>query len=420
MDTRLGVYVHFPYCKAVCPYCNFNSHVVAEIPHARYADAILAEGRTRVREHALPRTGVESVYFGGGTPGLWRSSEIARVLRGLDDALHVPSTAEITAEVNPGSVDVEALPALRDAGVNRLSIGVQSLHDRHLYRLGRLHSATDALHALSRALEVGFRSVSIDFMFALPGQAVAEWQEDLARVAGLGAHHVSLYNLTVEEGTPLFDWVRRGQVKLPDEESEASMFESAAQVLGEHGYEHYEVSNFARVGHRAVHNSLYWLGGEWLGLGAGAHGFLRSRGADEGTRAGPAEAVGLRWADVDEPEDYMRAALAGARPEASHEWRSALDLVREELMTGIRWLDGLDVDAFHVRHGVDLLAAYPEVIAGLARDGLAALSLGAPRRLVLSPQGLMLLNRVAARFFEAEPSTRLPNMRLPNTRLPII
>lgn len=407
----LGVYVHFPYCRAVCPYCNFNSHVVAEIPHTAYADAILAELRTRVLEHALPPTGVRSVYFGGGTPGLWHPAQIARVLAGVDDSLGLPADAEVTAEVNPGSVDIAALPELRAAGVNRLSIGVQSLHDKHLHRLGRLHTASDALGALRRALEVGFRSVSIDFMFALPGQPLAEWQGDLERVAGLGAQHLSLYSLTVEEGTPLFDWVRRGQVKLPDEESEALMFEAAADVLSARGYVHYEVSNFARPGHEAVHNALYWLGGEWLGLGAGAHGFLRTRAVSElgaRDREAPSDAVGLRWADVDEPADYMRGALAGERPEAFHEWRTPLELVREEWMTGVRWLGGVDLDAFGARHGFDALTAYGEVLAGLARDGLAHVEAGPPRRLVLSAQGLLLLNRVAARFFEAEPVVAIP------------
>ena len=405
-----GIYIHFPYCRSLCPYCNFNSHVVASIPHERYASAILAELELRVGQAGLLGREVDSVYFGGGTPGLWRPAEVGRVLDGLARRFALRAGAEVTAEVNPGSLDETALPGLRTAGVNRLSIGVQSLRDRHLHRLGRLHSAADAIATLNAARALGFASLSIDFMFGLPGQTLQEWREDLARIVDLEAPHISAYSLTVESETPLASWVARKQVELPGEDVETDQLLLAREVLCAAGYDHYEVSNYAWPGHRAVHNSLYWLGGEWLGLGAGAHGFLRESGLSgpSGPSVPSAQSVppvgvgvaGYRWADVDDPEEYQRRALAGQAPEAWREVRSASEIAQEELFSGIRWLEGLDLAAFAARTGVDLRTAYAEVVAGLARDGMAEVVGGVLR---LSERGLLYLNTVALRFFSADP-----------------
>lgn len=392
----LGVYVHFPYCRALCPYCNFNSYAAPEIPHAAYADAVIAEVRARAAAHALEGRPLVSVYFGGGTPGLWEPTALRRVLDAIGTTFTLdPRAAEITVEVNPGSVDAAALPRLRDAGANRLSIGVQSLRDDALRRLGRLHSSTEALAALERGRAAGFEEVSLDFMFGLPQQNVAAWRDDLETIVSLSVPHLSAYQLTVEDGTPLSDWVRRGQVVMPGNDDEAAFFDETRAALSAAGYEHYEVSNFARPGHRAVHNSIYWLGGEWLGVGAGAHGFLRTPSAFAGA---PPGAAGVRWADEDDPPRYMARALAGELPEASREWPDPSTLALEELMTGLRWLDGLDLGAFTTRTGVDLRERFSRVIAGLATDDLAHV---AGEHLRLTEAGLLLLNTVVRRFFEA-------------------
>jgi oxygen-independent coproporphyrinogen-3 oxidase len=392
----LGVYVHFPYCRALCPYCNFNSYAAPEIPHAAYADAVIAEVRARAAAHALEGRPLVSVYFGGGTPGLWEPTALRRVLDAIGTTFTLdPRAAEITVEVNPGSVDAAALPRLRDAGANRLSIGVQSLRDDALRRLGRLHSSTEALATLERGRAAGFEEVSLDFMFGLPQQDITEWRHDLETIVSLSVPHLSTYQLTVEDGTPLSDWVRRGQVVMPSNEDEAAFFDVTRAVLRAAGYEHYEVSNFARPRHRAVHNSIYWLGGEWLGVGAGAHGFLRTSSDFAGA---PPGAAGVRWADEDDPPRYMARSLAGELPEAWREWPDPSTLVLEELMTGLRWLDGLDLGAFTTRTGVDLRVRFSRVIAGLATDGLAYV---AGERLRLTEAGLLLLNTVVRRFFEA-------------------
>jgi oxygen-independent coproporphyrinogen-3 oxidase len=226
--------------------------------------------------------------------------------------------------------------------------------------------------------------VSAEFIYAVPDQSLEEWCEDLGAIAGLGVPHLSLYNLTVEPETPLAGWVRRGQVVLPPDEVQAEMMLEARRRLGAVGFDHYEVSSFARPGHRAVHNSLYWKGGEYLGLGAGAHGFVR------------VGAGGVRWADVDPPEEYMGRLAAGELPEAFREERSPSELALELVMTGLRWLDGLEFDELVCRGGWDLRQSHPEVLEGLCQEGLAEVSHLGMR---LTEQGLLLLNNVILRFF---------------------
>lgn len=378
----LGIYIHFPYCRSICPYCNFNVHVRRQIPHEEYADAVLAELRARMPD--VSGRSLASVYFGGGTPGLWEPATMRRILRVVDQLLGLPVDAEITAEVNPDFLGRDRLRDLRSAGVNRVSIGVQSLRDAHLRALGRLHSAAEALQAVDDALEAGFRSVSADFICALPSQTLAEWEEDLERLTSLGCHHLSIYGLTVEPETPLAAWVREGRIVVPGEDEQADELVAARARLRAAGYEHYEVSNFARPGHRAVHNSLYWHGEEYLGLGAGAHGFLRQ---------GPG---GFRWADVDDPDAYMRRSAGGELPEAWRELRSTAGLAEEALMTGLRWLDGIDFAEFAMRTGSDLRRTHAGALRRLADLGLALVGTD---RLHLTERGILLLNAVTLEFF---------------------
>lgn len=381
IPVSLGIYIHFPYCRALCPYCDFNVHIVRAIPHREYGQAVLDELALRAPDVARRR--LVSVYFGGGTPGLWHPEEVARVLEGIDRAFGLPADAEITLEVNPDARDARAIPALRAAGVNRLSIGAQSLRDAHLERLGRRHGSADAVRALEIARGCAFRSVSLDFLFALPSQTLAEWREDLDRIAALGADHLSVYNLTVEPETPLAGWVAKGRVALPPEDDQAELLLAARARLTRAGYEHYEVSSYARPGHRSVHNSLYWRGGEYLGLGAGAHGFVRTDGG------------GIRWADVDDPAEFMRRVAAGELPEAWRESRSPRDLALEALLAGLRWLDGLDLGELAARTGWDPRETHPDLLERLAAEGLAKVGRSVLR---LTERGILLLDQIVLRF----------------------
>lgn len=374
----LGVYVHFPYCRSLCPYCDFNSHVAKRIPHEEYATAVLTEMAARSAEVA-GRTAA-TVYFGGGTPGLWEPRALGRVIETIDRTLGIDAGAEVSAEVNPGSIDDASLLGLRSAGVNRLSIGVQALSGDELRFLGRGHSVADALRTVERARRKTFHSVSIDLIFGLPEQTIAGWTADLRRAASLGPDHISAYELTVEDGTPLAGWVASGRVHLAAEDVRTDLLLATQDTLADAGYEAYEVSNYARPGHRSQHNLLYWTGGEYLGLGAGAHGFHYQ-----------GEAAGVRYADVDDPAEYM--ARAAEPPEGFREQLTADDLAREALLTGLRITDGIDVGAVHARTGIDLLSTRAERISRLAGEGLVEQR---GHRLAATGRGRLVLNAVVA------------------------
>ncbi len=274
----LSVYIHVPYCLKRCPYCDFNTYAVGQVPEDDYVSALLRELDATAKRPPWEGRRVATVFFGGGTPSLLAPDSIDRLLDRLDARFGIQADAEISLEANPGSLEgsaPERLAELRKAGVNRLSIGAQSFDDRHLATLGRIHRAGDTLETLAAARRAGFDNLSLDLIFAVPGQTIADWQRDLERVVALAPEHVSAYGLTYEEGTPLERDLAAGNVEPATEETEAAMYEAAISTLAGAGYRHYEISNFARPGYQCRHNVTYWSWGDYLGLGAGAHGFYR-------------------------------------------------------------------------------------------------------------------------------------------------
>ncbi len=358
-DAPLGVYVHVPYCPAVCPYCDFNVAVRKEPP---WEDFALAIGNELAQRRQLFTGRLQSLYFGGGTPSLAPPETIARIVRSVCDS--VPgSPREVTLEANPGTVTRATLEGYRAAGVNRVSLGWQSTHDRLLTLLGRTHDAAASRAAAVAVREAGFTSMSIDLIFAVPGQTMDDLEVDLDAVLAMSPEHVSLYGLTYHEGTPFFRARERGSVTPVDEGTEAAMFMRIAERLGGAGYRHYEVSNFAKPGHEAVHNASYWQGTPYLGLGPGAHSFMR-----EGWKSG------VRWETVRNPERYLQT-FKKARPvgftadeTTFREELEALDLVRERILTGLRLIDGID------------LAAEPFAAFDLAQGAAEAVAQGLARR----------------------------------------
>jgi oxygen-independent coproporphyrinogen-3 oxidase len=301
----LGVYVHFPFCSVRCPYCDFAVDVRPEIPHDLYADAVIGEiearrGWFRGGGGAVPS--LRSIYVGGGTPGLWRAPAVARVVEAARRAFgHPPVEAlEVTIEANPGEVTAEHLRALRAAGVNRLSLGLQAFDDALLGRIGRNHDGGAGPAALADARAAGFDNVSCDLMLGLPGQALEDWQRALDRLIALGPEHVSTYALTIERGTAFGALARAGRLERPDDDAVAAMLAAADRALEAAGYAHYEISSHARPGRRAVHNTLYWTGGSYLGVGCGAASF---RPLADGT--------GLRFTNPRATDTYLREAAAG-------------------------------------------------------------------------------------------------------------
>lgn len=342
----VSAYVHFPWCLQKCPYCDFASGAIRrdEVAHRQYADAVLAELASRaagLSEHRLV-----SVFFGGGTPSLWAPAELGRVLSGVRGAFAARAPGdddpEVTVECNPSSLDQRHAAALREVGVGRLSIGVQSLDDERLRFLGRLHSADGALTALRDALAEMPR-VSGDLMFGMPGQTAGDFTGEARRLLEMGLQHISAYALTIEPDTQFGQLHRKGRLKLATEGDFANTFEATHALMAEAGLEHYEVSNYAAAGEGSLHNLHYWRGGSYLGLGAGAVGMLHDGATG-----------GRRYRNQPKPQDYLAAPQARSA-EVFDETLGAGDLVNEALMLGLRTAEGVDVGALHSRTGVALL-----------------------------------------------------------------
>ncbi|TMA31231.1 MAG: radical SAM family heme chaperone HemW, partial [Deltaproteobacteria bacterium] len=299
-----GVYIHFPYCLSKCPYCDFASRAETVIPQQRYTEAVLRELDARAREFA-GREAV-SIYFGGGTPSLWDPPLFARVLRAVRSLWSVRADAEITLEANPGTTDEDRFAAFREAGANRISIGVQSFAPAQLISLGRKHSPHDAVRAFETARKAGFANVSLDLIHGAEKQTRELAARDAASAVALGPEHISCYALTLvglAEEVPMAKAVQRGELTLPDDESSAEMGEAVRAELERGGYARYEISNYARPGFESVHNTLYWRGGEYAAAGCGACGFRRGR----------------RYANDRSPERYMERVERTGIGEASFE-----------------------------------------------------------------------------------------------------
>lgn len=330
--SETGLYVHFPYCARRCDYCDFTLTTPRQIPAARYTDALLAELELRLAAH--PITALRTIYVGGGTPSLWPEPELARFLESVRKLVPLAPEAEVTLEANPDEVDATFLERRMALGVNRVSLGVQSLDDGRLAALSRTHgrsSAVSAIGALHKAFGDGhLRSFSIDLMYGLPGQSMEGWLGELDELLGLAEPpHLSLYALTIEPKTTLAFKIRRGEAKAPDDGLQAEMMFAARERLGGRGYSHYEVSSWARPGHIAVHNSAYWDMTPYLALGAGAHGFVD----------------GLRYRNEARPSRYVERALTGGAVETTSERPDEATLMFERVLTGLRRLDlGLVLD----------------------------------------------------------------------------
>lgn len=393
-DRPLGIYVHFPFCSVRCPYCDFAVDTRAEIPHDAYADAVIAELEARAPWFRAPcgTASLRSIYFGGGTPGLWRPDALARVIEAalgrLGEGVARPDL-EITVEANPGEVTAERLAGWRAAGVNRLSLGVQALDDRVLEPIGRNHDAAAGPAAVRAAHAAGLRDLSCDLMFGLPGQTLDDWCRAVDALIALGPTHISTYALTIERGTRFGALDRAGRLPRPDDEQAAAMYLAAHDALGAAGYEHYEVSSYARPGHRARHNSLYWTGGAYLGVGCSAASF---RPLLDGT--------GWRFTNPRATDTYLAAVARGGgnpRP-ALVERRAAADLENEAAWLGLRLVDGLDRPAHAARFGSDPLSV-PGRAAAVARLEAAGWLAVTPARVHLTRAGWLFADEVAERLW---------------------
>ncbi|MGN0801629.1 MAG: radical SAM family heme chaperone HemW [Candidatus Faecivicinus sp.] len=372
----LALYVHIPFCRSKCVYCDFASYPGRESCMGEYLDALIEE--LRGWRGALSGHEVRTVFIGGGTPSLLDGESVARLMDGVRSCVRVCEGAEITMEANPGTLDARRLAAYRGAGINRLSLGAQSMDDGLLRRLGRIHTADEVREAVDMAREAGFRNLSLDLMYGLPGQTQGAWLETLEAAIRLEPEHLSAYSLIVEEGTPLFDRVRRGAVSVPGDDDVIEFQRAALDRLEAAGYHRYEISNFARPGFECRHNIVYWLRGEYLGVGCAAHSLLD----------------GVRFENPRDLDEY----LAGVRRKEQVRL-TARDEMEEALMLSTRMVRGMDLAEYRRAFGVDFERAHEKTLARLAGLGLVKIEDGFLR---LTRSGLELQNAVVVELLEAE------------------
>ncbi len=379
MFNRL--YIHIPFCLEKCGYCAFVSAKPWPGEIESYHELLLQEMRLAAADHESGPP-LDSIYFGGGTPSLMQSRQVSRIIDLAAEMFSLSPQAEITLEANPGTIDRERLQDFRAAGVNRLSLGVQSFDDVLLRRLGRVHDAAQARHAFREARLAGFGNIGLDLIHGLPGQTLAGWREDLRQALALSPEHVSVYGLTVEDGTPFALRYPEESPEIPDQDRSAEMFETADKALVEAGFEHYEIANYARTGYRSRHNSGYWRRDGYLGLGVAAHSLLRRE-------------HGYRFSNHDTLEEYGRELASGRLPRRDQHLLTLEDALAEFMFLGLRLADGVLAEDFEREFGSPLRSVYGSVINELLRIGLLQQEQGALR---LTRRGLLLSNQVFARF----------------------
>ncbi len=371
---EIGLYIHIPFCRSKCMYCDFNSYERREGDGAAYVSALLKELALYQEKYDFL---YKTVFIGGGTPTVINYSLIGSIMDKLGQ--YIKAGAEVSMESNPGTVTIESLKYYRSLGINRLSIGLQAWQDKLLKGLGRIHSREDFLQTYDSAREAGFENISTDLMFALPGQTSEMWGETLEQVCRLSPEHISCYSLKLEEGTRLHKLHGEGKIKLPDEELDRDMYRMAADILEHYGYTQYEISNFAMKGKECRHNLIYWNNEEYLGIGAGSHSKLES----------------TRFWNICDIDRYMDTINHRMLPVEGQEDISTEEDMWETIFLALRLNEGLDVAGFEKSYGVDFKIRYETALKKLTAYGLVVMENG---RLRLTDKGRDLSNSVFVEF----------------------
>ncbi|MGI2335214.1 MAG: radical SAM family heme chaperone HemW [Dehalogenimonas sp.] len=373
--TDISLYIHIPFCHRRCSYCSFTSFAGRTAQISEYFDAVAKE----IRLASLPERRVNTLYFGGGTPSLASSDIIRGLIEEIGQRFQFTEGAEITLEANPGSVLPAYLKSLRAAGVNRLSLGAQSLDDSELRFLGRTHSNADTIQAIVSARAAGFDNISLDFIYGIPERRPDTWELMLDGIAKLSVEHLSLYGLTLEDGTPLAAAVNRGEAAAPDPDASAAEYEEAVSILDRAGYRQYEISNWSLPGLASRHNLVYWQRGEYLGLGAAAHSYIENR----------------RFSNTADLDDYIGALVCGRIPRLAEEIIDPETALAEAVILGLRLNRGVSADDISQWFSIDLFSRFAAEIKELAGLGLLDPSDGIIR---LTNRGRLLGNEVFLRF----------------------
>ncbi|HXS05847.1 MAG TPA: radical SAM family heme chaperone HemW [Rhizomicrobium sp.] len=371
--SSFGIYVHWPFCAAKCPYCDFNSHVRASIDESGWVDAITRELEWTAASQGAERPIVETIFFGGGTPSLMQGASVARILDAISRRWRLANDLEVTLEANPASADAARFADYRAAGVNRLSLGMQALNDADLKFLGRLHNAEEAKAALALAMR-NFERVSLDLIYARPNQTDAQWREELTWALAFGTDHLSLYQLTIEPETPFALLHRNGSLRIPDDDLAAGLYETTQELTDAAGLPAYEISNHARPGSESRHNLIYWRYGDYAGVGPGAHGRLMLGGKRIAT------------ATIRLPERWRESVTKGENAFADFTPVADGDAAREHLLMNLRLREGVDLAAYESRWGT---RPSGEKIAQLIAQGVLRqdgdmISATLPGRLILN------------------------------------
>ncbi len=382
-----SLYAHIPFCAHKCPYCDFNTYATARVPESEYVEALKKELQRFSNDERFKGRELKTIFFGGGTPSLLSGSAIESIVQAANDLFPLMPRAEVTLEANPGDVSREKLATFASAGINRISFGVQSFDDERLKLLGRDHTARQAKDAVALAHEAGISNVSVDIIFGTPGQSVSDLERDINTAAALPITHLSTYSLTIEPGTPFFQRQERGLLSMPADGIVADMLELIPELASRHGFARYEISNYARDGKESEHNNVYWMGGDYLGVGAGAHSYVAS------WRDGVLSA-GDRWNTVALPQTY--SSNAGTSRVISWEERvEGASLWFEFFYLGLRRITGVTASDFQRRFGRSMWDTYGDVIRQLEQEGFVGVEAD---RVFLTRRGVAVADSVFERF----------------------
>jgi len=373
---EFGLYIHIPFCVSKCYYCDFNSFAAKESLKNRYLAALSQEIKLLAEKYS-PK--IKSIFIGGGTPTILKGNQIAKILDKCYQSFAIKEDIEITIEANPGTVDKEKLSLIKESGVNRLSFGIQSFSDKMLRKIGRIHTAQEAIDNYHLAREVGFNNISFDLIFALPDQSLEDWQNTLLQACKLKPNHLSTYNLKIEEGTPFYQMLSKGELIPTSEELDLKMYNLTKDVLESKGYQQYEISNFAQKDYDSEHNQIYWKNEPYLSLGAGAHFY---------------DGVG-RGYNYSALEEYCQSIEEGRLPVENYQSLTREDELEETMMLGLRLIKGISLKEFEKRFGLSIYDIYNEEINKFSKQNLITIT---NDRLALTWQGILLANQVLAEF----------------------
>jgi len=376
-DKSLALYVHIPFCHTKCGYCDFNSYAMKGEIVGAFVDALHKE----IGQAAWAGANVSTVFFGGGTPTFLTGEELAAILRHLSFQFRIDPDAEITCEANPGTVDFRKLKVMRQSGFNRLSFGVQSFDELELKRMERIHSPGDVIHAVQAARGAGFDNLNLDLIYALPNQTQERWQANLHQAVALQPEHLALYGLMLEPNTRFYHLYQKGLLTLPEDEVEVEMYAWAREFTREHGYEPYEISNYARPGYECRHNLVYWRNESYLGFGPGAVSYVEGR----------------RWMNTRHPREYIRRVREGEPLEMESECLTGWESAAETIMLGLRTREGVDLAALQSRYQLPVEIYFRDPIQRLIRRGWLRRD---GRRIVLTEEGFLWHSEASLAFFE--------------------